>query len=136
MVFCYIGAKLIALLEPEKTEYAANMLCKVDSTFSGVEIKVSFIESQKRASQKQPPTVELYNLISCKFLFQIYRHVQMFTRLWRKGILVRAEKVLLNLTEKSVKKYSSMHQNSAILHPTLIITVLRRPIMILKNSQK
>ena len=52
MVFCYIGAKLIALLEPEKTEYAANMLCKVDSTFSGVEIKVSFIESQKRASQK------------------------------------------------------------------------------------
>ena len=53
MVFCYIGAKLIALLEPEKTEYAANMLCKVDSTFSGVEIKVSFIESQKKgASQK------------------------------------------------------------------------------------
>ena len=135
MVFCYIGAKLIALLEPEKTEYAANMLCKVDSTFSGVEIKVSFIESQKKELLKSI-SIELYNLILGKFLFKIYRHVQMFTRLWRKGILVRAEKVLLNLTEKSVKKYSSMHQNSAILHPTLIITVLRRPIMILKNSQK
>ena len=36
-----LGAKLIALLEPEKTEQAAKILCKLDSTFNGVDIKVS-----------------------------------------------------------------------------------------------
>ena len=36
----YIGARLIALLDSEKTEYAVNLLCKMDSTYSGVDIKV------------------------------------------------------------------------------------------------
>ena len=36
----YVGARLIALLDSEKTEYAVNLLCKMDSTYSGVDIKV------------------------------------------------------------------------------------------------
>ena len=36
----YIGARLIALLDSEKTEHAVNLLCKMDSTYSGVDIKV------------------------------------------------------------------------------------------------
>ena len=44
-IFPYLGARLIPLLEPEKTEYATKLLCKLDSTYSGVNIKVSLAKN-------------------------------------------------------------------------------------------
>ena len=49
MAFAYIlctplaGAKLIALLDPEKSDHAVKVLCNWDSSYSGVDINVSYI---------------------------------------------------------------------------------------------
>ena len=35
------GAKLIALMDPDKSEYALNILCNWDPAYSGIELQVS-----------------------------------------------------------------------------------------------
>ena len=40
-VFHILGAKLIALMDPDKSEYAVNILCNWDPSYRGIELKVS-----------------------------------------------------------------------------------------------
>ena len=43
MILYLSGGKLIALLDPEKSDYAVNILCNWDSSYSGIELKVSAV---------------------------------------------------------------------------------------------